>query len=84
MTELKLAKQHRAACELCYSRQNGAVLLYDDTTQPLALIATISGSDLDGWQWKANCEKLSGFWQEVSNFGRWRAALIAAAMAYIN
>lgn len=84
MTELKLSKQHRAACELCYSRQNGAVLLYDDTTQPRMVIATVSGSDLDGWSWRGNCEKLSDFWQEVSSFGRWRGAMMAAAMAYIN
>ena len=48
MTELKLAKQHQTAIELCYSKQHGAWLLYDDTAQPRALIATVSGSDLDG------------------------------------
>ena len=84
MTELKLSNRHQTTIELAYSKQHGAWLLYDDTAQPRALIATISGSDLDGWQWRADCEKLSDFWQEVSSFGRWRAALMAAAMAYIN
>ena len=84
MTEFKLSNRHRSPIELCYSKQRGAWLLYDDTTAPRLLIATISGSDLDGWQWSADCEKLSDFWQEVSSFGRWRGAIMAAAMAYIN
>ena len=83
MTELKLAKQHRAACELCYQRQGGAVLLYDDTAAPRVLIATESGSDLDGWQGRGDCEKLVEFWQQVGRFSTWRAALADSAMSYI-
>lgn len=84
MTELKLSARHQTAVELAYTKQHGAWLLYDDTTQPRALIATISGSDLGGWSWRGNCEKLNDFWQEINSFGRWRGAMMAAAMAYIN
>jgi hypothetical protein len=84
MTELKLAKQHRAACELCYKRQGGKVFLYDDTTAPRLLIATISGNDLDGWQWQGTCDKLANFWQQTTHFQTWRAALVTSALAYIN
>jgi hypothetical protein len=84
MTELKLSRYHQTNIELCYHKQRGAWLLYDDTTQPRQQIATISGSDLDGWQWSGDCPKLVDFWQQEGRFGRWRAALMDAAMAYIN
>jgi hypothetical protein len=84
MVQIQLSKHHRTEVELCYQRQGGAVLLYDDTTAPRVLIATISGSDLDGWQWRGDCPKLVEFWQQVSRFATWRAAVADAAMAYIN
>lgn len=84
MRELKLSRHHRTDTELCYQRQRGQVLMYDDTTAPRLLIATISGNDLDGWAWVSNCPKLTDFWQQESRFATWRAALMDAAMAYIN
>jgi len=84
MTELKLSRHHRTDRELCYHRQRGQTLLYDDTAMPRQIIATISGNDLDGWQWRGDCEKLTNFWQQQGGFGRWRAALMDAALAYIN
>jgi len=84
MTELKLSRYYQTDTELCYHKQGSKVLLYDDTTQPRLLIATISGSDLDGWGWSGDCPKLVEFWQQEGRFGRWRAALMDAVMAYIN
>jgi len=43
MTELKLSRHHRTDRELCYHRQRGQTLLYDDTAMPRQIIATISG-----------------------------------------
>jgi hypothetical protein len=84
MTEIKLSRYHQTETELCYKRQGGQVLLYDDTTAPRLLIATVSGSDLDGWQWSGDCPKLTNFWQQETHFGRWRSALMDAVLAYIN
>ena len=84
MRELTLSAHHRASVELCYKKERGAWLLYDDTEQPRQLIATISGSDLDGWQWCAECPKLAAIWQQQTHFAVWRAALVTAALAYIN
>jgi hypothetical protein len=84
MTELKLSSYHRTDRELCYHKQRGQILLYDDTTAPRLLIATISGSDLDGWVWVGSCSKLLDFWQQESRFAAWRAALMDAVLAYIN
>jgi hypothetical protein len=84
MTQLKLSRHHRTDTELCYHRQRGQVLLYDDTAMPRQLIATIIGSDLDGWQWVGNCPKLTNFWQQETHFATWRAALMDAVLAYIN
>lgn len=84
ITQLILPSVHHTDRELCYHKQRGAWLLYDDTTAPRQLIATISGSDLDGWGWSGTVSKLTEFWQQEDRFGRWRAALVDAAMAYIN
>ena len=84
MTQLILPRAHQTDRELCYTKQRGAWLLYDDTTAPRLLIATISGSDLDGWQWSGTVPKLTNFWQQQDRFGRWRVALMDAVMAYIN
>jgi hypothetical protein len=84
IVELKLSRYHQTETELCYHKQGSKVLLYDDTTAPRLLIATISGSDLDGWQWSGDCPKLVEFWQQEGRFGRWRAALMDAVLAYIN
>lgn len=84
MTQLILSKHHQTEIELCYTKQRGAWLLYDDTTAPRLLIATISGSDLDDWQWSGTVTKLIEFWQQQDRFGRWRAALMDAVLAYIN
>ena len=84
MTQLILPSVHHTDLGLCYHKQRGAWLLYDDTTAPRQLIATISGSDLDGWGWVGHVSKLTEFWQLETSFGRWRAALMDAVMAYIN
>ena len=84
MTQIVLSSHHQTSTELCYHKQRGAVLLYDDTTMPRLLIATISGSDLDGWGWSGTVPKLTEFWQQETNFSRWRVALMDAVMAYIN
>ncbi len=84
MTQLILPSVHHTDRELCYHKQRGAWLLYDDTEQPRQLIATISGCDFDGWQWRGECEKLTNYWQQVSHFKTWRAAMMDAALAYIN
>jgi hypothetical protein len=84
LTQIVLSKHHQTDTELCYKRQGSKVFLYDDTTAPRLLIATISGNDLDGWQWSGDCPKLVEFWQQEPWFGRWRAALMDAVMAYIN
>jgi hypothetical protein len=84
MVQIVLSKHHQTDIELCYKRQGNKVLLYDDTAAPRLLIATISGSDLDGWAWVGNCPKLTNFWQQETHFATWRAGLMDAAMAYIN
>lgn len=84
MTELKLPSVHHTDRELCYHKQRGAWLLYDDTEQPRQLIATISGCDLDGWRWTTETPKLSMYWHSSGTLARWRAALVEAAMSYIN
>jgi hypothetical protein len=84
VVQIKLSKHHHTDIELCYKKQHKECLLYDDTIQPRQLIATISGDDFDGWQWRAECEKLSNYWQQVSHFKIWRAAMMDAASAYIN
>lgn len=84
MTQLILPSVHHTDRELCYHKQRGAWLLYDDTEQPRQTIATISGCDLDGWQWCAECPKLAAVWQQQTHFAVWRAALVTAALAYIN
>jgi len=84
ITQLKLPSVHHTDRELCYKKQHNVCLLYDDTEMPRQQIATISGSDLDGWQWQGECDKLANFWQQVTHFQAWRAAMVDAAMAYIN
>lgn len=84
ITQLILPRAHHTEIELCYTKQRGTWLLYDDTTAPRLLIATISGSDLDGWGWVGAVPKLTSFWQQETHFAVWRAALVDAAMAYIN
>ena len=84
ITELKLPRWQRTDRELCYHKQCGAWLLYDDTDAPRVLIATISGSDLDGWRWNSETPKLSMYWHTQGTLARWRAALVEAAMAYVN
>ena len=84
MRELKLSAHHRADIELCYKKERGECRLYDDTIPPRVLIATISGCDLDGWQWRAECPKMAAVWQQQTCFANWRAALVTAALAYIN
>lgn len=85
MTELKLNRQHAAAygIEFCYQKQNGAWLLYNDTTAPRLLIATISGNDLDGWQWRSEVDGFTPEWDAPSHYASWRAALRGAAFAYL-
>jgi hypothetical protein len=84
MTELKLSRYHRTDRELCYKKHLGTWQLFDDTAMPRLLIATISGCDLDGWQWQGTCDTLANFWHQETHFQTWRAALVTAAMAYIN
>ena len=84
ITELKLSNIHRTDRELCYKKQGKTWLLYDDTQAPRQQIATISGSDLDGWTWDSETPKLSVYWRNDSKLSRWRAALVDAALAYIN
>jgi hypothetical protein len=84
MVQIQLSRYHQTSVELCYKRQGGKVFLYDDTTAPRQQIATISGCDLDGWVWETNTPKLSIFWRSEERFGRWRAALMDAVLAYIN
>jgi hypothetical protein len=84
MVQIQLSKHHQTDIELCYKKQHKQCLLYDDTIQPRQLIATISGDDFDGWQWRGECEKLTNYWQQVSHFKTWRAAMMDAALAYIN
>jgi hypothetical protein len=84
MTEVKLSKHHRTSIELCYEKKGGLWLLYDDTTKPRKHIATICGSDFDGFQWRGECELMTNFWQQTTHFGQWRAALMDAVLAYIN
>ena len=84
ITQLKLPRAHQTEIELCYHKQRNVCLLYDDTTMPRQQIATISGNDLYGWQWQGECDKLANFWQQVTHFQTWRAAMVDAAMAYIN
>jgi hypothetical protein len=84
MVQIKLSKHHNTATEVCYKKKGNTCLLYDDTAMPRHLIATISGNDFDGWQWQGTCDKLANFWQQTTHFATWRAALVTAAMAYIN
>lgn len=84
MTQLILLRAHQTEIELCYTKQRGAWLLYDDTEQPRQLIATISGCDLNGWRWNSETPKLSMYWHSDGTLARWRAALVEAAMSYIN
>lgn len=84
MVQIKLSKHHNTAIELCYKKKGNTCLLYDDTAMPRQQIAAISGDDFDGWQWRGECEKLTNYWQQVSHFKTWRAAMMDAALAYIN
>jgi hypothetical protein len=84
MIELKLSNLHNTDRELCYKKHLRNWQLFDDTDKPIQRIAIISGNDLDGWQWQGTCDKLANFWQQTTHFQTWRAALVTAAMAYIN
>ncbi len=84
MTQLIIPRVHHTDRELCYENKLGKWLLYDDTEQPRQLIATISGCDLDGWRWNSEIPKLSMYWHSDGTLARWRAALVEAAMSYIN
>jgi hypothetical protein len=84
MVQLKLSKHHNTAIELCYKKQHNQCLLYDDSNAPRLLIATISGNDLDGWTWQADSPTLADYWQEQTHFKTWRAAMVTAALGYIN
>lgn len=84
IVEIQLSKHCRTDRELCYIKKQNKCLLYDDTAMPRELIATVSGSDLDGWQWGGDCPKLADFWQQDTHFSTWRAALMTAVTAYIN
>ena len=84
IVQVKISKHSRTDREMCYIKQHNKCLLYDDTAMPRELIATVIGSDLDGWQWSGECNKLTDFWQQTTHFSTWRAALMAAVTAYIN
>lgn len=82
MTELRLSAI-KSDVEFCYTKQNGAWLLYDDSSLPRQHIATITGSDLDGWTWAAEVDILRGYFEhEQERAGRWKAALTSAAQSY--
>lgn len=83
MTEYKISRHHRTATEFCYTKQNGAWLLYNDTALPRVLIATISGSDLDGWAWRSETAFFKPCCLEENRYGRWGVAMYAAVLEYI-
>ena len=78
ITELQLPKFMRVA--YCYVRDKGVVKLYDDEPMPRVHIATISGNDLDGWQWQAVVPIIR--YDNNDRSAHWRGAVVDAALRH--